>query len=109
MCNQTVCLVAAELERQGISTVAIQLLRMVAEQVRPPRALWVPFRHGYPLDAPNEPGRQTAVLEAALRLLEDPALQPPAIVDYTPTKRQDACPTFTESKTKLRSPTWDSP
>ena len=84
MCNQAVGLVAAELERQGISTVTIQLLREVAERVRPPRALFVPFRHGYPLDAPGDPERQYAVLEAALRLLEDPALEPPALVDYRP-------------------------
>lgn len=76
------CLVAAELERQGISTVAIQLLREVAEKVRPPRALWVPFRHGYPLDTPGEPKRQHAVIEAALRVLEDTSLQPPALLDY---------------------------
>lgn len=79
MCNQTVGLVAAELERQGIATVAIQLLRFVAERVGPPRSLVVPFRHGYPLDAPNEPARQHAVIEAALRTLEDPALAPPAL------------------------------
>jgi hypothetical protein len=69
-------LVAAELERQGISTVAIQLLRSVAEKVRPPRALYVPFDHGYPLDAPNAPRRQHAVIEAALKMLEEPNLQP---------------------------------
>jgi hypothetical protein len=84
MCNQAVSLVAAELERCGISTVTIQLLRMVAEKVRPPRALWVPFPHGYPLDRPNDPDRQLAVLAAALKLLEDPSLQPPALVDYQP-------------------------
>jgi len=84
MCNQAVSLVAAELERQGISTVAIQLLRSVAEKVRPPRALVVPFRHGYPLDKPGDPARQQAVLEAALKMLEDQRLQPPAIVDYMP-------------------------
>ncbi len=77
-------LVAAELERGGISTVTIQLLRSVAEKVRPPRALWVPFRHGYPLDVPDDPARQHAVIEAALRMLEDQHLQPPAIVDYLP-------------------------
>ncbi len=82
MCNQAVCLVAAELERQGIATVVIQLLREVAERVRPPRALFVPFRHGYPLDAPGEPARQHAVLKAALRLLEKRSLQPPVLVDY---------------------------
>ena len=82
MCNQAVGLVAAELERHGVSTVAIQLLRRVAEKVRPPRALCVPFRHGYPLDTPNDPQRQIAVIEAALRMLEDHNLKPPAIVDY---------------------------
>ena len=82
MCNQAVSLVAAELERRGIATVAIQLLRHVAEQVRPPRALFVPFRHGYPLDAPLKAARQHAVIEAALRLLENPDLRPPVLVDY---------------------------
>jgi len=75
-------LVAAELERQGISTVAIQLLREVAARVRPPRALWVPFPHGYPLAAPDDPARQRAVIEAALRLLEEPAPTPPVLRDY---------------------------
>ena len=84
MCNQAVGLVAAELERQGISTVALQLLRIVAERVRPPRALLVPFRHGYPLAEPDVPARQHAVIEAALRMLEDPDLKPPALADYEP-------------------------
>ena len=75
-------LVAAELERRGVATVAIQLLREVAEKVRPPRALFVPFKHGYPLGVPNEPARQHKVIEAALRLFENPSLTPPALVDY---------------------------
>jgi hypothetical protein len=82
MCNQTVGLIAAELERRGISTVTLQLLRDVAERVRPPRALFVPFKHGYPLDRPGDSSRQQAVLDAALRLFEDPRLTPPALVDY---------------------------
>ena len=77
-------LVAAELERHGITTVAIQLLRMATEKVGPPRALSVPFRHGYPLDSPNDPAKQRAVLEAALSLLEDKNIKPPAILDYEP-------------------------
>lgn len=84
MCNQAVGLVAAECERQGIATAAIQLLREAAARVRPPRALFVPFRHGYPLDRPGDPTRQHAVLEAALELLEDEGLRPPAIVDFRP-------------------------
>jgi hypothetical protein len=82
MCNQAVSLVAAELERQGIATVAIQLLRAVAERVRPSRALFVPFRHGYPLDAPSDPARQHAVVEAALRVLENSDQRPPVLVDF---------------------------
>jgi hypothetical protein len=77
-----VCLIATRLERHGIATVVIQSLRQVTEKIRPPRALAVPFRHGYPLDAPNDPARQHAVIEAALKMLEDPHLQPPTIVDY---------------------------
>lgn len=85
MCNQSSDLIAAEIERHGISTVTIQLLRVVAEKVRPPRALFVPFKHGYPLEAPNDPARQHAVIEAALRVLETPAASGPVLVDYEPT------------------------
>ena len=76
-------LVAAELERRGIATVVVQLLREVAEKMHPPRALFVPFHHGYPLGAPNDPEQQHAVIEAALRLLENEAMKPPALVDYS--------------------------
>lgn len=69
--NQTVALVAAELERQGITTVCLMLLREVAERVRPPRALCVPFRHGYPLGQPDDAQGQGRVLEAAFYVLEN--------------------------------------
>lgn len=82
MCSQTVSLVAAELERRGISTVAIQLLREVAERVRPPRGLLVPFLHGYPLDRPGDSRRQHAVLEAALGLFERNGVKPPLLESY---------------------------
>src|SRR3989304_4513470 len=42
----------------------------------------VPFRHGYPLGRPNDPRQQHTVIEAALSLLEDEALAPPALGDY---------------------------
>lgn len=69
MCNQTVGLVQAAIERQGIATVSITLLREVAELIAPPRALFVPFPMGYPLGLPNDPGIQHRVIAAALRLL----------------------------------------
>ncbi len=70
MCNQTVGLIAGELERRGITTVTIQLLEEVARKVQPPRALWVPFPHGYPLERPEDPAAQRRVLAAALALAE---------------------------------------
>ncbi len=83
MCSQAVSLVAAELERGGIATVSIQLLRFVAERVRPPRGLTVPFRHGYPLDAPDQPRRQHAVLDAMLEVL-DLSGPPPVLREFSP-------------------------
>jgi hypothetical protein len=76
-------LVAAELERQGIATVTIQLLREVAERVRPPRALCVPFRHGYPLGRPDDPALQSAVIQAAFDVLVAPG-PAPLLADYPP-------------------------
>ena len=72
------------MERQGIATVCIQLLRTVAERVCPPRSLLVPFAHGYPLGTPGDAARQHAVLDAAFGLLEDASLLPPALVAYQP-------------------------
>jgi len=84
MCNQAVSLVAAEIERHGIATVALLLLREVAERTRPPRALVLPFRHGFPLDSPNDPPRQRRVIEAALSLLASDG-PPPVLADYSAT------------------------
>ena len=75
-------LVAAELERRGIATVAIQLLREVAQRVRPPRALYVPFPHGYPLGSPGDAAGQRLVIERALQLLATPSLVPPVLRDF---------------------------
>ena len=84
MCNQAVSLVAAELEKAGIATVVIQLLRIAAIKVRPPRALFVPFAHGYPLERPNAPEIQLRVILAALQLLEVEGARGPLLVDYDP-------------------------
>lgn len=70
MCVQTVGLVQAAIERAGIATVSISLLREVTQVIKPPRALFVPFRMGYPLGAPNDPGLQHMVIAAALALVE---------------------------------------
>jgi hypothetical protein len=74
MCNQAVSLIAAEIERRGIATVCVILLREIAERVRPPRALSVPFPLGYPLGFDAE--TQRSVILEALALLEAPGPGP---------------------------------
>ena len=76
-------LAAAELERACIATVAIQFMREAAADARPPRALFVPFRYGFPADPANEPGRLLRIMGAALALLESDRAGPPVLVDYS--------------------------
>ncbi|MDP2399466.1 MAG: hypothetical protein Q8M53_14050 [Burkholderiales bacterium] len=58
------------IERQGIPTVVVSLVREHITQMKPPRALHVPFQFGRPFGAPDSPDFQRRVLTAALRLLE---------------------------------------
>jgi hypothetical protein len=75
-----VSLVAAELERHGLATVAIRFRRSEAESL-PPRALRAQFRHGFPDDPVGAPGRLLGMVEAAVDLLEE-AETGPALVSY---------------------------
>lgn len=68
------------LEREGIATVCIALVREHAERVRPPRALWVPFPLGRPFGVPDDADFQRRVLFAALGLLGRTA--GPVLVDH---------------------------
>ena len=69
------------LEDEGLATAAIVQVREHAEQVRPPRALSVPYELGRPLGEPGDPAFQRRVLLALLGLLvrED---GPGMLVDY---------------------------
>ncbi len=49
--------------------------------MRPPRALFVPFPHGYPLGKPHDRELQTQVIVAALALLGRGDV--PVIEDFT--------------------------
>ena len=61
------------IEREGIPTAQISLIREQTAAIRPPRALWVPFMLGRPFGAPNEPNFQRRVLRALLSQYERPA------------------------------------
>ncbi len=61
------------LEEEGLPTTQISLIREHTENIKPPRALWVPFELGRPLGLPNDAAFQKRVLLAALKLLEAPS------------------------------------
>ena len=86
MCNQTVGLVAAEIERAGIPTASEIYLREAAEAVRPPRTMWVPFPHGYALGEPDNVPLQTDVLWQTIELLVEPG-PPPVLKEYVPERQ----------------------
>lgn len=66
---QTVGLIQAAIERVGIATVSISLLHEATDVLRPPRALFVPYRLGFPLGEPNNSALQHRIIAAGLALL----------------------------------------
>jgi hypothetical protein len=72
MCHQSVGLVQSVIERAGIPTVSITLLREVTEVVRPPRALFVDRPLGFALGEPHNILLQKAITTSALALVSEP-------------------------------------
>jgi hypothetical protein len=70
MCHQSVGLIAGAIEKAGMPTVSLSVLRKVTERVRPSRSLMVPFPFGHPLGKPRDAQLQHQVIRAALDLLE---------------------------------------
>jgi hypothetical protein len=70
MCVQTVGLLSGAIERENISTVSISLLREITSVIHPPRALFVPYKMGFPLGAPHDAALQHQIIRAGLALLE---------------------------------------
>jgi hypothetical protein len=63
-----------------LATAQIALVREHTEQIRPPRALWVPFSLGRPLGVPNDTAFQRRVLISVLDLFA--AESGPVLVDF---------------------------
>ncbi len=70
MCHQAVGLIQGAMEDVGIATVSVSLLAEVTKNVRPPRALFVPFPLGYPLGRARDIALQRGVIVQSLKLLE---------------------------------------
>jgi hypothetical protein len=78
MCHQSVGLIQSIIEKAGIPTVSVSLLREITKRVAPPRALFVDYPLGYPLGTPDDDILQTRIILAAFRLLAERI--PPAII-----------------------------
>ena len=78
MCHQSVGLIQSIIERAGIPTASVTLLKEITERVAPPRALFVDVPFGYPLGVPNDSALQTRIILAMLALLRAPV--PPVVL-----------------------------
>ena len=84
------------LEREGLMTTGISLVRENTASMKPPRALWVPFPLGRPLGIPADAAFQHRVIKAGLNLLsqtEGPVLEDfPVDVPVGDKETLTACP-----------------
>jgi len=78
------------IERAGVATASISLIREQSEAVRPPRALWVPYALGRPLGSAADAEFQKEVLRASLGMLA--TATEPTIEDYGVEAPQEAEP-----------------
>jgi hypothetical protein len=98
------------IEREGVPTAQISLIREQTAAIRPPRALWVPFMLGRPFGAPNAPDFQRKVVRALLGLFERSA--GPVLEDFPDDAPADvagdttfACPvSFAPVQTSVNDP-----
>ncbi len=73
-------LIQSEIERQGVATVGISIVRRFSEERKPPRTVVVKWPMGHPLGEPGNAGQQTALLKKAIEALET-IKTPGAIID----------------------------
>ena len=73
-------LIQREIERQGIATIGISIVRDYSEKVKPPRTVFLRWPFGHPLGEPGHREQQRAVLFESFRALYQ-IDQPGTIVD----------------------------
>ena len=64
-------LIARELEKNGITTVTLNMFLELAKRVIPPRTINIKFPFGAPFGDPNNKKLQLKVIQKALEMLEN--------------------------------------
>ncbi|MBI2912848.1 MAG: hypothetical protein HYY03_02885 [Chloroflexi bacterium] len=64
-------MLARSIEAAGISTVVVTMMPYWSERIGVPRTVGVAFPYGHPLGRPGDRETQTAIVRAALALLEE--------------------------------------
>jgi len=80
VCSGAVGALSNYIERAGVATTTISLIKEQTEKVGVPRGLWVPFPLGRPLGSATDPEFQKGVMRAAFDLLS--TATGPTIADY---------------------------
>ncbi|MBI5492175.1 MAG: hypothetical protein HY893_04495 [Deltaproteobacteria bacterium] len=73
-------LIQREIEKEGIPTIGISIVRKFTEEVKAPRAVFLKWPMGHPLGEPGKKEQQMAVLRSAFKALET-IKEPGTIVD----------------------------
>ena len=73
-------LVQREIEKAGIPTVGVSIVREYTEKVQPPRTVYIKWPFGHPLGEPGNIKQQRTVILEAFRVLYE-AVSPGEIVD----------------------------
>ncbi|MBI3354799.1 MAG: hypothetical protein HY034_07935 [Nitrospirae bacterium] len=80
MCNRSVALIQREIEKIGISTIGISIVRRFTEEIRPPRAVFLKWPLGHPLGEPFKARQHTTILRRSFNAIKE-IKEPGAIID----------------------------
>ncbi len=86
-------LIQREIERIGIATIGISIVRDYSEQVQPPRTVFLRWPFGHPLGEPGNAAQQRAVLLKALDALYQ-IEEPGTIIDLPFRWRREKYPDY---------------
>jgi hypothetical protein len=62
-------LIQREIEKEGVPTIGVSIVREYSEKVKPPRTIFLKWPFGHPLGEPFNVAQQRVVLAEALRAL----------------------------------------